>query len=241
MKKSEQKLLRRELENMALRLQPDVRAITERELYPSGGKGTTELSNTPLHLADGGTKEYMHELDSTLLENEDYLLSEVRAALARLEEGSYGRCQQCRKKISLERLRALPHARLCLHCAEASPQGPEVNLNVGRPESPADTLADEEEMEIRGRNARSTFSDMATSQAPHWRQDDSHAAGVPGGGSAAGGLAGANKGDGAPDLHELQEAMGSGEFDADEADDESAFSPRADHAGGSTEKTPARR
>src|SRR5947209_1447810 len=69
---------------------------------------------------------------------------------------------------------------------------------------------------------------------------DTHAAGTPGGGTAVGGLAGSNRGDGAPDEDELDRAMGSGIHDADE-DDESADPavPYAGPSGGAVGGTPA--
>jgi hypothetical protein len=50
---------------------------------------------------------------------------------------------------------------------------------------------------------------------------DSYAAGTPGGGAAAGGLAGTNIGDGDPDNADLEDTMGSGidDTDGDEAGD----------------------
>lgn len=45
-------------------------------------------------------------------------LQEVRAALQRMAEGSYGRCQRCGTEIPSERLEARPHARLCMRCKQ---------------------------------------------------------------------------------------------------------------------------
>jgi RNA polymerase-binding protein DksA len=43
-------------------------------------------------------------------------LAEVRAALAKFEEGTYGKCEECGKPIAPERLEALPYAKLCVDC-----------------------------------------------------------------------------------------------------------------------------
>lgn len=43
-------------------------------------------------------------------------VAEVRDALARLERGTFGVCEQCGRRIPLARLRALPRARLCVSC-----------------------------------------------------------------------------------------------------------------------------
>ena len=43
-------------------------------------------------------------------------LREVDAALARMDAGTYGRCESCGNEIDIERLDARPVARLCLPC-----------------------------------------------------------------------------------------------------------------------------
>ncbi|HHJ35314.1 MAG TPA: TraR/DksA family transcriptional regulator [Gammaproteobacteria bacterium] len=42
----------------------------------------------------------------------------IDAALARIEDGSYGRCASCGEKIPAARLAALPYATTCVSCAE---------------------------------------------------------------------------------------------------------------------------
>lgn len=43
-------------------------------------------------------------------------LSEVDAALHRLDLGTYGRCERCGAAIGALRLHAMPAARLCVRC-----------------------------------------------------------------------------------------------------------------------------
>jgi DnaK suppressor protein len=45
--------------------------------------------------------------------------AEVVAALRRIDEGTYGRCENCGRDIAPERLEALPTARLCVTCKQA--------------------------------------------------------------------------------------------------------------------------
>ena len=44
-------------------------------------------------------------------------LAEVEAAIVRLSEGTYGRCEGCGDMISAARLEAMPTARRCMSCA----------------------------------------------------------------------------------------------------------------------------
>lgn len=46
-------------------------------------------------------------------------IMEIDAALRRIAEGTYGVCEECGRRITVARLRALPATRLCLACARA--------------------------------------------------------------------------------------------------------------------------
>jgi len=48
-------------------------------------------------------------------------LTELDAALARLDDGTWGRCERCQGAIGRDRLRALPETRLCLPCSRLPP------------------------------------------------------------------------------------------------------------------------
>jgi DnaK suppressor protein len=50
-------------------------------------------------------------------------LSEIDAALQRLEEGSYGICERCVEPIRWERLEVLPMSRLCIPCQYLAESG----------------------------------------------------------------------------------------------------------------------
>jgi DnaK suppressor protein len=53
------------------------------------------------------------------LDREFKELRNVRAALRRIQEGSFGTCQECDLDIHPKRLAAVPWARLCIRCQEA--------------------------------------------------------------------------------------------------------------------------
>jgi DnaK suppressor protein len=58
------------------------------------------------------------ELAIRNLDRESGLLRKVRAALARIEDGSYGTCMHCDEEISPKRLKAVPWAPFCIRCQE---------------------------------------------------------------------------------------------------------------------------
>ncbi len=47
----------------------------------------------------------------------------VRDALAKMDEGTYGRCESCHAPIPVARLEALPYARRCVPCQERMESG----------------------------------------------------------------------------------------------------------------------
>jgi|SaaInlStandDraft_1057018.scaffolds.fasta_scaffold12018_2 DnaK suppressor protein len=70
------------------------------------------------HAADAATDTFELDFSMERLESEENLLKQVDDALQRIEKGEYGQCEECSKKITLERLRAIPFASFCLSCQE---------------------------------------------------------------------------------------------------------------------------
>jgi DnaK suppressor protein len=58
------------------------------------------------------------ELAIRNLDRESNLLRNVRSALRRIEEGSFGICLHCEEEISPKRLNAVPWAPYCIQCQE---------------------------------------------------------------------------------------------------------------------------
>lgn len=49
-------------------------------------------------------------------------LFEIRAALAKIEKGQYGLCEECDEPIAARRLDVVPWARLCVRCQHLAEQ-----------------------------------------------------------------------------------------------------------------------
>ena len=100
------------------RLAGDVSSLAD-EALNSEDEASGNLSHVPIHMADLST--YERELTLGLLENEEQTLEEIAAALGRIDEGTFGHCEGCRKAIPKDRLHALPYARYCVECARGLP------------------------------------------------------------------------------------------------------------------------
>jgi RNA polymerase-binding protein DksA len=66
------------------------------------------------HLGDMATEMFDRELEEGLEEGQRETLTEIDAALQRIEDGTYGICENCGKPIAPERLAAIPWTRLCI-------------------------------------------------------------------------------------------------------------------------------
>jgi RNA polymerase-binding transcription factor DksA len=100
---------RRTLLRLARRLREGVEGL--------GGESGGGLSAPPAHPADLGGAGGAERMGLALLAKEERLLEECDAALARIEAGTFGRCEDCSRAIARKRLRALPFARQCIRCA----------------------------------------------------------------------------------------------------------------------------
>ena len=75
------------------------------------------------HLAETATATLGREIDYTLGDNAEQVISEIDAALKRIEDGTYGTCVNCGQEIPRERLEANPWASLCIDCKRRAEGG----------------------------------------------------------------------------------------------------------------------
>jgi RNA polymerase-binding protein DksA len=75
------------------------------------------------HLADTASATLGREIDYTLGENAEQVISEIDAALQRIDGGTYGVCTNCGREIPRERLEANPWASLCIDCKRKAEGG----------------------------------------------------------------------------------------------------------------------
>ena len=65
---------------------------------------------------EGGTSNVDRELDLVLSAQARGAIAEIDRALAKINAGTYGTCEQCGNAIPQARLKALPYAALCVAC-----------------------------------------------------------------------------------------------------------------------------
>ena len=73
-----------------------------------------ELSKVDQHPAELGTETFERERDMTALRIVESELEDIDEALRRIDQRSYGSCDECGKPIGEDRLEAKPWARLCI-------------------------------------------------------------------------------------------------------------------------------
>jgi RNA polymerase-binding protein DksA len=117
MTKTEMEAYREQLVTLRNRHNGDVSHLADEALRRTGGGAAGNLSNMPIHMADLGTDNFEQEFTLSLLQNEEQLLEEIAAALERIKQGSFGRCEECGQEIPKPRLQAVPYTRYCVECA----------------------------------------------------------------------------------------------------------------------------
>jgi len=105
----DQQEARRRLEE----LQSDLdRTLATLEAEDAGA--TTELSHVDNHPADTSGELQEGDRQVAVMENAASQREQVLAALARLDDGTYGRCVDCGQELDEARLDARPEAARCL-------------------------------------------------------------------------------------------------------------------------------
>ena len=99
-----------------------LRAAAELEADDEGG-GEMNTAAGDQHIADHASDLVDREVDQSLGENAENVVTEIDEALWRIEAGTYGTCAVCGAVIPDERLEAVPYAILCLDDKRRQEQG----------------------------------------------------------------------------------------------------------------------
>lgn len=91
-----------------------------------------DLNEPESELEETASKETQSQRVQLRSESVHARIRDIDAALTRMAEGDYGRCEACRRPIRLQRLKALPWTRYCVQCA-----GMREHFDTGSIETPA--------------------------------------------------------------------------------------------------------
>jgi RNA polymerase-binding transcription factor DksA len=86
------------------------------QLDAQQGEARTELAGRYVDELDASADRARTEVDEVLAAAAMRALEDITTALARMDSGTYGRCERCQRDIPPDRLLAVPQARLCLDC-----------------------------------------------------------------------------------------------------------------------------
>ena len=78
-----------------------------------------ESDEAPADPTDRAALESDRNFLLRMRDRERKLLTKISEAFERIEDGSYGRCEECGGEIGIERLKARPVTTLCIACKSA--------------------------------------------------------------------------------------------------------------------------
>jgi RNA polymerase-binding transcription factor DksA len=103
------------VEREGIRLRTMLESL-KRETANVTGDGETfsEGGSADQHPADMGTETFELEKDLSIQSNLEASLADVEWAMKRLDDGTYGTCETCKRRIPKARLEAMPATRYCI-------------------------------------------------------------------------------------------------------------------------------
>ena len=107
---------RKRLEEERERLEGLVRDIEAEREEVRLTETSSDRSPDP-NTAEGGSLAFEMEKELSLWQNAQDILSKIEEAVGRIEEGTYGTCDECGSAIPVTRLDALPYTKLCVDCS----------------------------------------------------------------------------------------------------------------------------
>ncbi len=108
---------------MELKLTEVTQGIETTRSGEASGGHNRDTSAFVSHPADISGDTIERERSVTMLSRNYEVARTIEDALKRIENGTYGDCESCGAEIPLARLKAKPHARLCIVCQEKQEMG----------------------------------------------------------------------------------------------------------------------
>lgn len=111
---TELKAMRSELSKDLIRLREELAEVESgmEDLINAEGMGAGDDQ------ADAGTKTFEREHEMSLVYNARDMVVQTERALERIDNKTYGRCEECENSIGKARLQVFPRATLCMSCKQ---------------------------------------------------------------------------------------------------------------------------
>lgn len=124
-----------ELREMLLQRKQELQTITVnsehnlRELLAPDQDEETQVDYN--HPADMVVGDNDYDKGINLIRRERAELALVTTALTRMEQGTYGLCEECGAEIPFARLQAIPYTKYCIGCKEDKDAAAQLGQNMG--------------------------------------------------------------------------------------------------------------
>lgn len=102
-----------DISEIKVKLQTRLQKLTERAETIDDDLSEPADDDWDEEAVEAAGDEVLEEVGEVTLEE----IAQIKLALSRIEAGKYGDCSRCGKPIAKERLKALPHATICMKCA----------------------------------------------------------------------------------------------------------------------------
>jgi len=108
---------KKDLEKFRKLLTGERNRILQRAIRMADQNVTIDSNDVP-DIVDLATSDLSLNLNVEIRERERHLLSKIDTALAKIDDGSFGICDECGEAIGSGRLQARPVTTLCIKCKE---------------------------------------------------------------------------------------------------------------------------
>ena len=123
MTKSEMEDFKNLLEKKRIKLLEELEYLQEGSLGVSPKEHNGDNSGYSMHMADQAFGAQEQEKNLKFSSREERFLHHITEAMDRVDNGTYGKCFVCKKDVNKQRLKAVPHARLCIDCKTKEENG----------------------------------------------------------------------------------------------------------------------
>lgn len=95
-----------------------IKDISKDTLMKSQKEASGNVTGHGIHMADVASDNYDRDFNIGLVSGEKKIVIAIDNALERVQEKTYGVCEECKKPIAKIRLNVIPYARYCKKCKE---------------------------------------------------------------------------------------------------------------------------